>query len=66
MQVWNRRNVQALMEVGVLGEDGNLDESNVGVALRDGSDAGLDGPTSLAPWGIPQYRQHFVVLARLV
>ena len=54
------------MEAGVFGKDGNLNESNVGMALGEGSNAGLDGPASLAPRRIPQDRKHFVLLARLV
>jgi len=54
------------MEAGVFGQDGHLNKLHVGMALGEGPNAGHDGAAGLAPGRIPQNRQHFVVLGRLI
>jgi len=66
MEVWDRRNVQTLMKVGVFLQGGNLDKLHVRVPLGERSDAGHDSFASLAPWRIPQYRKYFIILASSV
>mmetsp|Transcript_1118 Transcript_1118/g.2384 ORF Transcript_1118/g.2384 Transcript_1118/m.2384 type:complete len:208 (-) Transcript_1118:712-1335(-) len=66
VQERNARNVQPLVQVGVLAEDRNLYELDVRMALGQGADAGYDGLAGLAPGRVPQDRHHLVVLSGIV
>ncbi len=66
MKIRDRRNIQTLMETGIFFKNGNLDELDVGVTLSECSNAGHDGPTSLAPRRIPQHSHHFLFVTCLV